>query len=116
MASFDHWMQINGMSNEFWGWGGEDDELYARFKRAGLPVARPAQGYGRFADNNANHYRAEKIESEYAKNVELLYAMNSGKLHFTNDGVLQTKFKVQQKGERLICNSSIVVYSFVVDI
>ena len=27
----DHYDMINGMSNLFWGWGGEDDDLYQRY-------------------------------------------------------------------------------------
>ena len=31
-ASFsrEHFKLINGFSNKFWGWGGEDDDLYKR--------------------------------------------------------------------------------------
>lgn len=34
-------MQVNGMSNKYWGWGLEDDEFYVRLKEAGLSVMRP---------------------------------------------------------------------------
>ena len=27
----DHYRLINGFPNRFWGWGGEDDDLYVRF-------------------------------------------------------------------------------------
>jgi len=30
--------KVNGMSNRYWGWGREDDELYVRLRRAGLQV------------------------------------------------------------------------------
>ena len=30
MLRKEHFEQINGMSNLYWGWGGEDDDLYAR--------------------------------------------------------------------------------------
>lgn len=31
--------QVNGLSNLFWGWGREDDELYLRMKEAGMKVS-----------------------------------------------------------------------------
>ena len=31
---------INGFSNEFWGWGGEDDDFYNRLKHKGYDVLR----------------------------------------------------------------------------
>ncbi|VDP03076.1 unnamed protein product [Soboliphyme baturini] len=33
-------MALNGYSNSFWGWGGEDDEIYYRIKAAGLTLLR----------------------------------------------------------------------------
>ena len=32
---------VKGMSNQYWGWGMEDDELYHRLKEARLVVHRP---------------------------------------------------------------------------
>lgn len=32
---------LNGMSNQYWGWGLEDDEFYVRIKDANLPLRRP---------------------------------------------------------------------------
>ncbi|XP_003695328.1 beta-1,4-galactosyltransferase 7 [Apis florea] len=37
----EHFIQVNGMSNKYWGWGLEDDEFYVRLKEAGLSVIRP---------------------------------------------------------------------------
>lgn len=37
----EHFTQVNGMSNKYWGWGLEDDEFYVRLKEAGLSVSRP---------------------------------------------------------------------------
>lgn len=37
----EHFTQVNGMSNKYWGWGLEDDEFYVRLKEAGLTVIRP---------------------------------------------------------------------------
>ncbi|KAL0811542.1 hypothetical protein ABMA28_009928 [Loxostege sticticalis] len=38
----EHFELVNGMSNNYWGWGLEDDEFYVRLKDAGLKVTRPA--------------------------------------------------------------------------
>lgn len=27
----EHYQEVNGFPNRFWGWGGEDDDLYARY-------------------------------------------------------------------------------------
>lgn len=37
----EHFVQVNGMSNKYWGWGLEDDEFYVRLKQAGLSISRP---------------------------------------------------------------------------
>lgn len=34
-------MQINGLSNNYWGWGLEDDEFYLRLKEAKIGIHRP---------------------------------------------------------------------------
>lgn len=33
--------RVDGMSNQYWGWGLEDDELYLRLREARLPLFRP---------------------------------------------------------------------------
>ena len=35
------YFQVNGLSNMFWGWGREDDELFQRMKEAGMSVSKP---------------------------------------------------------------------------
>ncbi|CAH2059062.1 unnamed protein product, partial [Iphiclides podalirius] len=37
----EHFELVKGMSNNYWGWGLEDDEFYVRLKDAGLSVNRP---------------------------------------------------------------------------
>lgn len=36
----DQFLTANGFSNEFYGWGGEDDDLYRRLNDKGLEVIR----------------------------------------------------------------------------
>jgi len=40
----EHMDLTNGFPNNFWGWGGEDDELRRRFEKVGLEVLRPTTG------------------------------------------------------------------------
>lgn len=34
-------MKLNGYSNQYWGWGGEDDDLQVRLKESGYTIIRP---------------------------------------------------------------------------
>ena len=61
------WKKVNGMSNDYEGWGGEDDDLNYRLKRTGLlygpenrVVHRPPKGKGRFS----NHENVSTISNE----------------------------------------------------
>ena len=47
---------IKGMSNKYWGWGWEDDELYHRLIDAGLRVQRP-EGIVTAANDTFEHNR-----------------------------------------------------------
>ena len=49
-----HFEQVNGFSNMFWGWGGEDDDMYNRVVDHGLDIARMKEnGYYRMAKHKA---------------------------------------------------------------
>ncbi|CAG9569185.1 unnamed protein product [Danaus chrysippus] len=45
---------VNGLSNNYWGWGLEDDEFYVRLKDAGLKVSRP-EGITTGPENTFKH-------------------------------------------------------------
>jgi len=36
----DIFQKINGFSNKFFGWGGEDDDLYSRLTKQGIKLIR----------------------------------------------------------------------------
>lgn len=46
VVSFDksQFEKINGFPNNFWGWGGEDDELYKRVKTQNMTIVVPNKG------------------------------------------------------------------------
>jgi len=54
-------MQINGLSNNYWGWGLEDDEFYLRLKEAKIYIHRP----GNFSTGTSNTFRYIKKQNNY---------------------------------------------------
>lgn len=48
-VAFTEWQYkaVNGYSNIFWGWGGEDDDMNLRLRLTGLKRWRPSEEYGR---------------------------------------------------------------------
>ena len=77
----DAFRKINGYSNEYWGWGGEDDDLYKRTSNSGFSLMRPEESvtrykmikHGREATNKPNPLRVQMI--------------NKFQKHWKNDGL-----------------------------
>ncbi|XP_027208068.2 uncharacterized protein [Penaeus vannamei] len=44
----DHFLRLNGYSNMYWGWGGEDDDMGYRIKQSGLSITRPPTTLARY--------------------------------------------------------------------
>ncbi|XP_048840232.1 beta-1,4-galactosyltransferase 5 isoform X1 [Brienomyrus brachyistius] len=54
----EQFRKINGFPNAFWGWGGEDDDLWNRVQFAGYTVSRPPGDVGRYM-SIPHHHRGE---------------------------------------------------------
>jgi hypothetical protein len=54
--STEHFRLVNGFSNQFFGWGGEDDDIYARLIHAGLNLTRYPTKVARY--RMLNHERS----------------------------------------------------------
>ncbi|CAH2303285.1 beta-1,4-galactosyltransferase 5 [Pelobates cultripes] len=54
----EQFRKINGFPNAFWGWGGEDDDLWNRVQFAGYNVTRPEGDIGKYK-SIPHHHRGE---------------------------------------------------------
>lgn len=65
----EHYVEINGHSNLFWGWGGEDDNLAQRLKLKQLVINRPQKDVARYTKNMKNHHRIGGLSIENLSRV-----------------------------------------------
>lgn len=81
------YIKLNGYSNVYWAWGGEDDDMAYRIHNTGLKVERPPAEIGRFT--MVKHNKAHK--SNYARRLQL---MREGKERQQQDGVNNVNYTV----------------------
>jgi hypothetical protein len=86
---------INGFPNNYWGWGGEDDELFMRVKEVGLSIDFPTEGT--FIDME-NMNLQEKLK--FLKTNQTLKCMNKYELladhtaTWTSNGLKNLDYKL----------------------
>ena len=44
----DQFYKVNGFSNMYWGWGGEDDDMYHRLREKTLSISRYPENIARY--------------------------------------------------------------------
>ena len=90
-----HWLTINGMSNLYRGWGGEDDDLWYRLRATKLllnstsrhaSIRRPMRGYGRFAEWH-DKFHTERDMSAHRTATQLVTSMKHGSTRWKRDGL-----------------------------
>ncbi|XP_052892736.1 beta-1,4-N-acetylgalactosaminyltransferase bre-4 [Anopheles moucheti] len=69
---------VNGFSNSFWGWGGEDDDMSNRLKHVGFHIARYPVNIARYT--MLNHKKEKANPKRYEKLV-------NGAKRFDSDGL-----------------------------
>ena len=67
-----HYKFVNGFSNQFWGWGGEDDDMYNRIVINNLGLAR-LQGE-EFRMMTLGHVRNETGNEVNLKGTEMVWS------------------------------------------
>lgn len=81
--------RVNGYSNEFWGWGGEDDEMSQRITLTGMKIERPAHGC--FFALSYDHTRKPTETADYNRNVDML---KKTKERWKGDGLNTLKYSI----------------------
>ncbi|XP_018418501.1 PREDICTED: beta-1,4-galactosyltransferase 1-like [Nanorana parkeri] len=90
--SKEQFQRINGFPNKFWGWGGEDDDIYNRIVSRGMSISRPDAVTGKC--KMIRHERDEKNEPN-PKRFDLIahtrQTMNSDGINSLTYKVLKTE-------------------------
>ena len=86
--SKEQFQKVNGFSNRYFGWGGEDDDMWNRIHQSGYKVVRYAMTIGR--------YRMIKhgTESGNKANPKRFKLLKEGIKHYKTDGLNSLKYKV----------------------
>ncbi len=78
--------EINGFSNQFWGWGGEDDDISHRLRHAGHNITR----------YNADIARYTMIShAKQTLSPARRYQFRRGQRYFKTDGLNNLEYKVE---------------------
>ncbi|XP_063798338.1 beta-1,4-galactosyltransferase 3-like [Pseudophryne corroboree] len=56
----EQYMKMNGFPNNYWGWGGEDDDIAVRVALSGMLISRPAVRHGRYKMIKHGHDRGNE--------------------------------------------------------
>lgn len=98
-----HWYAVNGMSNMYEGWGGEDDDLYIRLRAKNLlqngtygPIRRPGIGYGAFHEWH-DDFHTKRDMSKHVRTGNRLSMMQRGQAIWRNDGLSNLIYRVTRK-------------------
>ncbi|CAB4035829.1 beta-1,4-N-acetylgalactosaminyltransferase bre-4-like, partial [Paramuricea clavata] len=85
--------KINGFSNQFWGWGGEDDDLYRRITAKGFKLTRPGMAVGRYKMIRIFHQSAKADPLRFQK-------LKDSQQRMVTDGLNSLKYRVESVIER----------------
>ncbi|XP_072020707.1 uncharacterized protein [Amphiura filiformis] len=77
---------INGFPNVYWGWGGEDDEIFKRITEAGLEITRIKGPKGYYNVIKHHHQSAPPMKDRF----QLLYSF---KTRLKKDGLNNLQYK-----------------------
>ncbi|XP_049897814.1 beta-1,4-galactosyltransferase 1 [Epinephelus moara] len=86
--SKDQYLKINGFPNNYWGWGGEDDDIYNRLASKGMSISRPSGEMGKC--RMIRHERDQKNEPNPQRFNRIAHTRET--MH--RDGINSLSYKV----------------------
>ncbi|KAF2905622.1 hypothetical protein ILUMI_00560 [Ignelater luminosus] len=91
--SREHFKLLNGFSNSFWGWGGEDDDMSNRIRFHSLHISRYPISMARYT--MLTHKKDKPSPNRY----EIL---RSGQKRFSTDGLNSLKYTIKEVKQHLL--------------
>lgn len=89
----DHFQLVNGFSNRFWGWGGEDDDMRSRIGHHKLKVERYSPTIARYKMIKHKQLKA---------NPKRHTILKEGRFYYAKDGLNDLKYKVLNQTTTLL--------------
>lgn len=99
----EHFVRINGYSNLYWVWGGEDDDLYRRIILHGLNITHLSTDIGRY--DSSPHMEDDFSDNNYMFNLILLSRVE--KLHRV-DGLSSLNYSVERSTKKKLFTHIVV--------
>ncbi|TSM04858.1 Beta-1,4-galactosyltransferase 3 [Bagarius yarrelli] len=98
----DQYLKMNGFPNQYWGWGGEDDDIAARVRLSGMKIVRPPVAVG--------HYKMIKHKGDQGneQNPRRFDLLKHTRLNWKSDGLNSLTYELLSKTlEPLYTNLSV---------
>ncbi|CAF0810330.1 unnamed protein product [Rotaria sp. Silwood1] len=81
----EHYILVNGYSTNYWGWGGEDDDMYKRITKKHLILERPPASIARYKMLKHTHQKL---------NPSRMKVLRTAHIRIDSDGVNNVKYKL----------------------
>ncbi|XP_053499270.1 beta-1,4-galactosyltransferase 3 [Ictalurus furcatus] len=98
----DQYLKMNGFPNQYWGWGGEDDDIAARVRLSGMKIVRPPVAVGHY---KMIKHKGDKGNEQNPRRFDLL---KHTRLNWRSDGLNSLTYELLSKElEPLYTNLSV---------